>query len=97
MSLPASQVGPFADSDSLPQWAIALIVMGSCITLAIVMVLIAKAMHYYNLVMSPGAIELVRSASRVGYPLLHDRANSPVCCASNRPPQMLATLVLLKR
>ncbi len=58
MPLPALQVGPFADSDSLPQWAIALIVMGSCITLAIVMVLIAKAMHYYNLVMSPGAAEL---------------------------------------
>ena len=50
------QVGPFSDADMLPQWAIALIVMGSCITLAIVMVLIAKAMHYYNLIMSPGAL-----------------------------------------
>ncbi len=54
----AAQIGPFSDSDSLPQWAIALIVMGSCITLAIVMVLIAKAMHYYNLIMSPGALTL---------------------------------------
>ncbi len=52
-----AQIGPFSDADSLPQWAIALIVMGSCITLAIVMVLIAKAMHYYNLIMSPGALQ----------------------------------------
>ena len=59
------QVGPFADADSLPQWAIALIVMGSCITLAIVMVLIAKAMHYYNLVMSPGACTYVSPAMQI--------------------------------
>ena len=67
LTLPrAAQIGPFSDADSLPQWAIALIVMGSCITLAIVMVLIAKAMHYYNLIMSPGALLLC--------PMVHNAA-----------------------
>ena len=47
-------MGPFAGADDLPQWAIALIVMGSSVTLAIVLLAISKALHYYNLIQNAG-------------------------------------------
>ena len=40
----------------LPQWAVALIIMGSCITLAILLVALSKVAQYLNLVESPGAL-----------------------------------------